>query len=308
MEVYERIEDVVHKGISGSVISIGNFDGVHIGHKKLIEHLNNKARFLNVPSIVITFEPHPLKVLAGKCPPVITPLRQKLELLENLGVDITICLKFTKDLAAIEAKEFVKKFLIPLKIRAIVIGYDYRFGKNREGDFDLLKKLGEKYNFEVIQVGPVYYKDEVVSSTRIRTLVQEGKVKEVVPMLNRHYQVFGTVVEGHKRGGKLLGIPTANLNLIDELVPKTGVYAVIAELENKKYKAVANVGYNPTFGNEVLSVEVHLIDFNKDIYGHNLKVHFIDRIRAEKKFSGIDELKDQILKDIKTAREILKNA
>ncbi|GAB6886584.1 bifunctional riboflavin kinase/FAD synthetase [Desulfothermus okinawensis JCM 13304] len=307
MEVYGSIEEIRENIKMGSVISIGNFDGVHVGHRALIEKLIERANSLNADSVLVTFEPHPLKVIAGKRPPVITPLNQKLELLEKLGVGVTICLKFTKDLANISAKDFVTKFLLPLRVKEIIIGYDYRFGKNRQGDYNLLKKLGKDLNFEVIQVEPVYFKGEVVSSTRIRTLVQEGKVREVVPMLNRYYQVYGKVVEGHKRGGRLLGIPTANLNLVDELVPKTGVYAVFAELEDKKYKGVANVGYNPTFGNRVLSVEVHIFDFNKDIYGQDFRVHFVDRIRSEKKFSGIEELKSQILKDIEKAKEILKN-
>jgi len=207
MEVFDKIEEAFKATKSGSVISIGNFDGVHIGHKKLLKQLNEKAKALHIPSIVITFDPHPLKVLAGKCPPVITPIKQKLELLEKLGIDITICIKFTKDFAKISAEDFVINYLTPLKVRTIIIGYDYRFGKNRHGDYNLLKRLGEQFDFEVIQIGPVYYNNEVVSSTRIRTLVQEGKVKEVVPMLNRYYQVFGTVVQGHNRGGSLLAIP-----------------------------------------------------------------------------------------------------
>ena len=307
MEVYKKIEDALLKVKVGSVVSIGNFDGVHIGHRALIEKLVNKSKELKVPSVILTFEPHPLKVIAGKCPPVITPIKQKLELLQQLGIDITICLEFTKDLAAVSAEDFVMKYLIPLNVREIIVGYDYRFGKNRQGDYSLIKKLGQKLGFDVHQVGPVYFEDEIVSSTRIRTLVQEGKVKDVVPMLGRYYQVFGKVVEGHKRGGRLLGIPTANLNLIDELVPKTGVYAVFAEYEGKRLKGVANVGYNPTFGNQVLSVEVHIFDFNKEIYGEELRVHFVDRIRSEKKFSSIDELKNQILKDIEEAKDILKN-
>ncbi len=307
MEVYRDIRVLKEKVEKGSVITIGNFDGVHLGHKKLLETLRQRGKELGLPSIVITFDPHPLKVIAGKCPPVITPLIQKLELLEELEVDITIVTKFDKKMASLSAEEFIKIYIVPLKARHIVVGYDYRFGKNRKGDFNLLKELGKEFDFKVEQVSPIYFKGEVVSSTRIRTLVQEGKVKDVKPLLGRYYQVFGRVVEGHKRGGKLLNIPTANLNLVDELVPKTGVYAVFAELKEKKYPAVANVGYNPTFGNEVLSVEVHIFDFNRNIYGDNLRVHFVDRIREEKKFSGIAELKTQILNDIKRAKEILKD-
>jgi riboflavin kinase/FMN adenylyltransferase len=306
MLIYDDIEDLKNVNIPGSVVTIGNFDGVHLGHKELIKKVKQRAEELTLPSIIITFDPHPLKVIGGKCPPVITPTKQKLELLEKEGVDIVVCLKFDKKMAELSGLKFVEIYLINLvKMKEIVIGYDYRFGKNREGNFELLKELGNKYNFKVWKVDPVFFDGEIVSSTRIRNLVQQGKVLEVRPLLGRFYQVFGQVVEGHKRGSKLLGIPTANLNLIDELVPKIGVYAVFAEIDKKKYPAVANVGYNPTFENKVLSVEVHIFDFNKNIYDKELRVHFIQRIRSEKKFSSILKLKEQILKDIETAKKIL---
>jgi len=306
MLIYDDIEDLKNVNIPGSVVTIGNFDGVHLGHKELIKKVKQRAEELTLPSIIITFDPHPLKVIGGKCPPVITPTKQKLELLEKEGVDIVVCLKFDKKMAELSGLKFVEIYLINLvKMKEIVIGYDYRFGRNREGNFSLLKELGKQWNFFVWKIDPVYIDGDIVSSTRIRTLVQKGKVKEVKPLLGRFYQVFGKVIEGHKRGGKLLGIPTANLNLVDELVPEIGVYAVFAEFQGRFFPSVANIGYNPTFGNKVLSIEVHILNFNKNIYGKELKVHFIERIRSEKKFSTIEELKEQILKDIETAKKIL---
>ncbi len=308
MVVFDGLERLNEAGIKGCVVTIGNFDGVHLGHRALINKLKERAKQLSLPSVVITFDPHPLKVLKGKCPPVITPIKQKIDLLEEVGIDIIICLKFDKDIAGLSAVDFIKTYLIePIDMKEIIIGYDYRFGKNREGDFELLKKMGIDFGFKVWRVDPVFFQGKVISSTRIRNLVQQGLVWETKDLLGRFYQVFGHVVKGHRRGGEVLGIPTANLNLIDELVPKTGVYAVFGEVNGIKYPGVANVGYNPTFGNHVLSVEVHLFNFNKNIYGVPFRVYFIKRIRSEKKFPGVMELKAQILNDIETARLILKD-
>lgn len=308
MIILGNIELIKEIGLKGRALTIGNFDGVHVGHRALLSKVIEEAKQKHLTPTVLTFNPHPLKVLTGQYPPVITPLKQKFELLEQEGIELIVCLAFDKQFASYTAEEFVKKYLVDLlNAKYIVVGYDYRFGKDRKGDFNLLKKLGEKYGFSVSQVDPVYIDGDVVSSTRIRNLVQQGKVRKVRPLLGRYYQVFGEVIHGHKRGGEILNIPTANLELIDELVPKPGVYAVYAELDNERFLGVANVGYNPTFGNNKLSVEVHILDFNKNIYQRDLRVHFVERIRDEKKFSSIEELKKQILKDIEIAREILKN-
>ncbi|WP_035243796.1 bifunctional riboflavin kinase/FAD synthetase [Desulfonatronovibrio hydrogenovorans] len=291
----------------GSCLTIGNFDGVHVGHQQLITKVKKKARLMDLTSMVITFDPHPLRVLVDtKTPPFITLTDQKLELIDQMGVDYTLCMTFTRELAGLEPQEFVHKYLVDkLKVKELIIGYDYAFGKGRKGNFTLLKVLGEKYGFSVDQFPPVMVDGAIVSSTRIRDMVEDGRVWEVRPLLGRFYRVEGRVITGKQRGGALLGFPTANIFLKDELFPRTGVYAVWAEVDGKILPAVANIGYNPTFGNDYLSVEVHILDFSGNIYDQPIKVHFVQRLRSEKKFSGIDELKAQIQKDCALGRKIL---
>jgi riboflavin kinase / FMN adenylyltransferase len=291
----------------GSSVTIGNFDGVHLGHQTLIRRVRDKARNRGRKSVVITFDPHPLRVLLGrKTPPFITMTEQKLELISTLGVDYTLCLRFTKEMGAMEPEEFVRAYLVEgLNTKELLVGYDYAFGKNRKGNFALLKQLGEKYGFTTEQVEPVLVAGAIVSSTRIRDMVQAGTVWEVQPLLGRFYRISGTVIQGRNRGGRLLGFPTANIQLTDELFPKPGVYAVWAEVLGQNRPAVANIGYNPTFGNHVLSIEVHVLDFQRDIYGQTIHVHFVQRLRDEKKFSSLEELTAQIHKDIDLGRTIL---
>lgn len=293
--------------VDSTCLTIGNFDGVHVGHQQLITKVQRRAKLLNLSSTVITFDPHPQRVLSDKKgPPLITMTGHKLELIDSLGVDFTLCLPFTRQLAALEPEEFVNEYLVKLlKVKELIIGYDYAFGKGRKGNFLLLKKLGEKYGFLVEQFSPVMVDGAIVSSTRIRDLVEGGRVWDVRPLLGRFYGIEGNVISGKKRGGALLGFPTANITLKDELFPRTGVYAVWTEVEEEVRPAVANIGYNPTFGNECLSVEVHIFDFSRDIYDRSIKVHFVQRLRSEIKFSGVDELVRQIEKDCALARRIL---
>jgi riboflavin kinase/FMN adenylyltransferase len=266
-----------------------------------------KAQNLNLSSVVVTFEPHPLRVLrGGKTPPFITVTRQKLELIDALGPDAAVVLKFSKEMAALAPEDFVKTYLVDgLHMRELVVGYDYALGKGRSGNHAALQKLGEKFGYNVERLAPVLLGGAVVSSTRIRHLVEAGKVWDACPLLGRFYQVRGQVVHGHNRGGRLLGFPTANLEMADELFPKPGVYAIWARTAEGLYKGVANIGLNPTFGDETLSVEAHLLDYSGALYGKDLLVYFVQRIRDEKKFSGLDELKARIAKDAELARRIL---
>lgn len=290
----------------GSCLTIGNFDGVHLGHQALLEVVRKKARETGLPSIAVTFEPHPLQVLKGWTPRFITNPEQKLELLFQAGIEHILCLKFDKQMAGLEPHKFVQTYLVQgLRIKELIIGHDYAFGKRRSGNFHLLQELGQKYGFRVQRIGPVYYKGQIVSSTRIRKLIEQGRVQQARPLLNRFYQIQGVVIQGARRGGKLLGVPTANLNPGNELCPKPGVYALWTEFKGQYLPSVANVGHNPTFGDNTLSVEVHILDFCRDIYGCNLNLHFVQRIRDEVKFSGVDALLEQIHKDITRAREIL---
>ena len=294
--------------INGSCVTIGNFDGVHLGHQALLHRTKERARELGLSSIVVTFDPHPLRVILGRTPPFITLTDQKMNLLSAIGLDHTVCLPFTREMAALSPEEFVQLYLVQgLKTRALIIGHDYVFGKDKRGNYALLRELGQKHGFVVEKIEPIVKNGDVVSSTRIRKLVQEGTVDEVKPLLGRYYQVAGSVIKGHKRGGPILGIPTANLKLVDELFPQPGVYAVWAEWQDDILPAVANVGHNPTFGNDALSVEVHILDFDRDLYEEHVRINFVQRIRSEKKFSGIDELKTQIHQDIAQARELLSN-
>ncbi|NDV25627.1 bifunctional riboflavin kinase/FAD synthetase [Desulfovibrio sp. JC010] len=306
MIIAKSINEIV-KPEQGTCVTIGNFDGVHKGHQKLISSTCKKAKANGLASVVVTFDPHPLRVLVNsKTPPFITLTSQKLELIALHKPDIVLALNFTKEMAALSPEEFIKQYLIdPLNMKEMVVGYDYALGKGRSGNYETLVELGIKHKYDIERLDPVIINDAVVSSSRIRDMVSEGNVWDVRPLLGRFYQVRGEVVHGMNRGGRLLGFPTANIKLEDELFPKKGVYAIRVEVEGKVLPGVANIGKNPTFGNEALSVEAHILDFSEDIYGKDIRVHFIQRIRSEKKFNGLDELKERIGIDIGLAREIL---
>ena len=309
MELIERIDNI-EKPYKNAVITIGNFDGVHIGHQALFHEVIEKADSIDGTSVVMTFEPHPVRVLKQNGHlPLITLYEQKVELIENSGIDVLICVPFTKEFAAISAKEFVEDILLKsIGMKAIVVGKDYTFGKNREGDINLLKFYAKNLGFEVIVADWIQASRNGlgrISSTRTRELVMAGKVDEAQKLLGRYYQLRGGVTTGRDRGGKLLGFPTANINLHDELCPKNGVYAVTVDCMGKIFQGVANIGYSPTFDDHVFSVEVHILDFNENIYGQNIRVNFVQRIRDEEKFSNISELSDEIKKDIVKAHKIL---
>lgn len=294
-----------------AVVTIGNFDGVHKGHLALFSLVRKKADELNGTTVAITFDPHPLIVLRPeRRPPLITLREQKVELIEKSGLlDALVMIPFDREFAAIPAKTFIDLLLARVGMKAIIVGPDYAFGRNREGNIALLKELGKEHGFEVMVpdwVLPDNAKDRI-SSTAIRKTVAEGKVEEVVPMLGRFYQVRGMVEHGRKRGGDLLGFPTANIRLMDELCPATGVYAVTVEGPMGFHLGVANIGYSPTFDDKIFTAEVHLLDFKGDLYGKKIRVNFIKRLREEKKFSGIEALSAQIRKDIEEARQIFEN-
>jgi riboflavin kinase/FMN adenylyltransferase len=304
--IIARDIDDIQDAITGSCVTIGNFDGVHKGHQKLISLAAARAKASDLVSVVVTFDPHPLRVLRNDAPPFITLTEQKLELISQHGPQVCLLLNFTMDMAKLTPQQFVQKYLLDgLNMKEMIIGYDYHMGKGRAGNFETLSELGKEKGFTVDRLDPVSIEGAVVSSTRIRDLVQAGTVWPVRPLLGRFYQVKGEVVHGMNRGGRLLGFPTANLKLVDELFPKPGVYAIWIEVNNEVHMGVANIGKNPTFGNDALSVEAHLLDFKGDLYGRDIRVHFVQRIRDEKKFNGIDELKDRIAKDVQLGRQIL---
>ena len=308
MNIFDHL-DKIHEQFKNAVITIGNFDGVHIGHQALFHEVIEKAETIDGTSIAMTFEPHPIRVLKQNGhPPLITLYEQKAELIGRTGIDVLICVPFTEAFASLTAEQFIRDLLVKkIGMKAIVVGEDYRFGKNRAGNIAMMKSYAPDYGFEVIVADWIKTSKGItgrISSTKIRELVTDGHMTEAEKMLGRQYQIRGRVVTGRDRGGKLLGIPTANINLHDELCPKTGIYAVTVECRGSRHNGVANIGYSPTFEDHEFTVEVHILDFDDNIYGEKIRVNFIKRIRDEIKFSNISELIEQIKKDIAAAREI----
>lgn len=301
--------DLIKAPFEKAVITLGNFDGVHKGHRALLDTAIEKARDIKGTSVAVTFEPHPIKVLGnGTPPPLITIYEQKVELIERSGIDVLVSIPFTPDFANMDPADFIENLLVgKFGMVAIVVGEDYSFGKKRRGNISMLREYGDKLGFEVIVPPWITTKDEDgrISSTRIRDMIIGGDVKNVTALLGRHFQIRGKVVSGRDRGGKLLGFPTANINLRDELSPQTGVYAVTVKCSYGLFKGVANIGYSPTFDDHLFTIEVHILDFNHDIYNQDIRVNLIEKLRDEQKFSGIDELSAQIRKDIEKARIIL---
>jgi riboflavin kinase / FMN adenylyltransferase len=293
-----------------AVITIGNFDGVHIGHQALFHEVIERADALGGTAIAMTFEPHPIRVVAANgSPPLITLYEQKAELIEKAGIDVLICVPFTREFAALSPRAFVEEVLVRrIGMKTIVVGQDYTFGNRREGTVERLRQFAEEMNFSVVVADWIQSHSAVsgrISSTGIRELVMDGEMEKAAHMLGRDYQIRGSVAHGRDRGGRLLGIPTANIVLSDELCPKLGVYAVIVEYAGQRYAGVANIGFSPTFEDHVFTVEAHILDFKQDIYGEKIKVNFVKRLREEIKFSGIDQLIEQIHQDIADARQIL---
>ena len=290
------------------VITIGNFDGVHRGHQALFAKAVERAREIGGTALAMTFEPHPMRVLRPATNiPLITPLEQKLKLIAGCDIDVTLCVRFDENFAKLSADDFVDKLLAArLKAAEIVVGYDFAFGRKGLGDVELLRTKGEKWGFQVHEVPKVMVDGRPVSSTRVRQMVGDGDLKAARHLLGRHYQVAGQVVTGHGRGGKLLGFPTANLRVCDELLPGAGVYAVMVELaDGAKVMGVNNIGSNPTFEDGGLNVETHLLDYKGDLYGRDIVLHFVERLREEKRFDGWEELAAQIGRDVDKARQVL---
>jgi riboflavin kinase / FMN adenylyltransferase len=255
----------------------------------------------------MTFDPHPMRVLVPDNDlAFITSHERKIELIAACGIDTTIVVPFQRDFAQISARDFVEKILVgKIGLKALVVGYDYRFGRKREGNIDYLKKLAQEFDFAVDIVSGIEIDGMLVSSTKVRQLVKEGRLEAARKLLGRYYEVTGTVVRGRDRGGRLLGFPTANIKASDKACPKNGVYAVEILVKGKLYGGAANLGFNPTFADNVFSVEVYIFDFNENIYDERITVRFVQRLRDERRFSGIEELKQQIHLDVQRAKDIL---
>ncbi|MBN1615423.1 MAG: bifunctional riboflavin kinase/FAD synthetase [Deltaproteobacteria bacterium] len=300
--------DRIPSELKNAVVTIGNFDGIHLGHRLIFEQVIAEARSQKVKAVVISFDPHPKMLLHPERKPfyLITSLEEKIRLLDEIGIDALILIPFSLEFSKTTAEAFVGGILWEkLHIRKIFIGHDYTFGRGKEGNEAFLVQQGKKLGFDVDVINAFTINGGIVSSTRIRNAILDGDVKTADAMLGRPYNLSGPVVEGHRRGAGL-GFPTANIDPEKVLVPARGVYAVLAEVDGKRYQGVLNIGYNPTFADEKRSVEVHLLDFEGDLYGKTLEVLFVERIRDEVKFDGPDKLVAQIRQDIDKARIILK--
>ena len=284
---------------------IGNFDGIHLGHKEIIEAAKLCSRENSTRSCVITFNPHPQKVLGRKELSLIFPLGWRFEMLESTGIDAVICLNFTRELSKVSAENFIKDILLErLRIKDIVVGPGFSFGHKRKGNVDLLRSMGETYGFNTVVAEVARVDDQVVSSSAIRNLVKDGEISEANRFFGYDYYIEGVVVEGERRGRKL-GFPTVNLDTEWEILPKPGVYATYIRLPDGFHESITNIGIRPTFEESKLTVETHIFDFNDDLYGKKVRVNFVERLRDEKRFASVDELVAQIEHDVASVREIL---
>ncbi len=307
MDVIRGVENIPAH-LRCAVVTIGNFDGIHLGHRIIIRRVVEEARREKCPAIVISFDPHPKMVLHPERRPfyLITSLEEKVRLLEGLDVDTFLLIPFTLEYARTTAEEFVRSVLADrLRIRKIVIGHDTTFGRGKQGNADFLASFGRQLGFEVEVMNAVRVGETTVSSTRIREALLAGDVRLAASLLGRHYTLSGRVVSGQHRGVRL-GFPTANISADKELVPARGVYAVYVVLEGIRRPGALSIGINPTFTEMKRSVEVHILDFNEDIYGKSLDVIFIERLRDEIRFASPEELIAQIKRDVARAREILR--
>ena len=307
MKIYHSISDF--KNVQKPILTTGTFDGVHFGHRKIIQRLSEIAVNEGGQSAVLTFYPHPRMVLFPDDHQLqlINTLDEKIRLLEKAGVQHLIIHPFTKDFSRTTSLSFVRDIIVnQLNTHKLVIGYDHHFGRNREGTFEHLKEFAPVYGFEVEEIPAQLLDDVKVSSTKIRNALLNGQVDLAYQFLNYHYELSGTVVKGNEVG-RSINFPTANLSVDDttKLIPKTGVYAVKVDVQNHCFDGMMNIGTNPTLGNNKQTIEVHIFDFDKLIYDQKIGVRFIHRMRDEVSFSNLESLKHQLEKDKQTAKELL---
>ena len=293
----EKLNRFLEEG-TYSYVALGSFDGLHSGHLSLVNKIIELAKENKGKSIVYTFKNHPRTLIKGATPPkLLMDNESKEEILEALGVDLIYFEEFNEEYMKLTPEGFIKYLCEKFKVKGIVVGFNYRFGYKNVGNIEMLKELSTKYGYELYVMEPCNYEDEVISSTRIRNELLSGNVDKAMKMLNRPYCIKGKVVHG-KKLGRAIGFPTANLDYSKEaLIPKKGVYYTNVQWQGKIYKGITSVGNNPTVNGDKLTIETYILDFNNDLYGHNIKVYFIKKIRDEKKFNSIDDLVIQLKKD-----------
>ncbi len=308
MIVYKNLEGLPR--LEKVVLTIGVFDGVHLGHQQVLQQLLSEARKISGTAVLITFDPHPRKVLAGFGQPplrVLNTLDEKLHLLAEKNIPHTVVVPFTKEFADLSAEEYIRDFLVErFQPHTIILGYDHKFGKDRRGDYHLLDREAVKYRFNAKEIPERVIRDITISSTKIREALLAGDIDTAKEFLGYAYPLSGEVVHGNKRG-RTIGFPTANISLpdADKLVPANGVYAVRVLLGTRKLQGMMNIGFRPTVDGTERTIEVNILDFDEDIYGERITVQFLKRLREEKKFDGLEALKAQLEADREMTRECL---
>lgn len=285
------------------VLALGNFDGLHRGHTKIIERVRRVATERGASAVVMTFDPHPPRIVRpDKAPPLLMTKAQRLDALERAGVDGVAVVRFTHELSQWDPETFVRTVLVEwLHVSEVWVGANFLFGRDRAGNFSILRSLGARYGFRAEKIDPVRYKEFVVSSTRVRRLISEGRVDEAGALLGHPYAIDGLVVAGDHRG-RDIGFPTANLSSENELIPPHGVYATTVRLDGVIYPSVTNIGVRPTFGGSPATViETHLLGQDRDLYGRTLQLGFVQRVRDERRFDDVEALKAQIAADVQKA-------
>lgn len=296
--------------IHPSVIALGTFDGVHLGHQQIIKQLLQEAQTHHLKPIIVTFFPHPSHVLTPDKPlKLLNSIDERVKLLNDNGVENVYVQEFSKDFSNQSAKDFVINVLIKeLNVKTLIVGYDHSFGKNKEGNFELLQSLGKEFDFQVIRVNPFYYQEVLISSTLIRNLIEEGNFDKVNTYLGYPFCLFGKVIQGNQLGRKI-GFNTANIMLdySNKIIPKKGVYVVKTTIDGKQYFGMMNIGFRPTVDGKTQTIEVHLFYLNQDLYFQKLKIKVLHRIRDEYKFESVEALKNQLVKDKEESLEWIKS-
>lgn len=300
MEILESLE--VLKRFANPVLTIGNYDGVHVGHKVIIERVKERAAAIQGTPMLMTFNPHPLTVVKPEAViGLISPSGLKKRIVEESGIEVLIILPFTEEFRRIEPEDYVKDILVDgLGIRGLIVGYDFRFGKQGKGDVTLLKQLSEKWGFFFEVVEAVTLGGEKIGSNRIRHMISEGETEKAISFLGRPYKIGGRVIRGFGRG-KELGFPTINIETDFELMPRNGVYVTAIETGGERFRSVTNIGFNPTFDGKKLSIETYILNFSGDLYGREVTLSFYKRIRDEMKFASVEALMETISADVETA-------